>query len=123
MAEIMSVLFLDVMRYHVHDPQNPNNDRFVFSKGHAAPILYAVWVEPEDHPTPINPDIKIKADIKSSQDRTGIDVIKAISFSSNIDWLCTALGSPIKIWDDKDSPMCSWAPQEERLLDSAAEGP
>ena len=25
------------------DPQNPDNDRFVLSKGHAAPILYAAW--------------------------------------------------------------------------------
>ena len=27
------------------DPQNPDNDRFVLSKGHAAPILYAAWAE------------------------------------------------------------------------------
>ncbi|KAG9332425.1 hypothetical protein JZ751_014523 [Albula glossodonta] len=27
------------------DPRNPNNDRFVLSKGHAAPVLYAVWAE------------------------------------------------------------------------------
>jgi transketolase len=31
-----------------YDPQNPhfhNNDRFVLSKGHAAPLLYAAWAE------------------------------------------------------------------------------
>jgi transketolase len=33
------------MRYHSQDPGNANNDRFVLSKGHAAPILYAVWAE------------------------------------------------------------------------------
>ncbi len=42
-AEIMAVLFFNTMRY---DPQNakcPNADRFVLSKGHAAPALYACW--------------------------------------------------------------------------------
>ena len=33
------------MRYDPRDPQNPDNDRFVLSKGHAAPILYAAWAE------------------------------------------------------------------------------
>uniref|UniRef100_UPI00358E1FE9 transketolase-like protein 2 isoform X1 n=1 Tax=Myxine glutinosa TaxID=7769 RepID=UPI00358E1FE9 len=44
-AEIMAVLFFDVMKYKADDPGNPNNDRFVLSKGHAAPILYAAWAE------------------------------------------------------------------------------
>ncbi|XP_063796875.1 transketolase isoform X1 [Pseudophryne corroboree] len=44
-AEIMSVLFFHTMRYKPQDPRNPNNDRFVMSKGHAAPILYAAWAE------------------------------------------------------------------------------
>uniref|UniRef100_A0ABI7YVR3 Transketolase n=2 Tax=Felidae TaxID=9681 RepID=A0ABI7YVR3_FELCA len=44
-AEIMAVLFFHTMRYKPLDPRNPHNDRFVLSKGHAAPILYAVWAE------------------------------------------------------------------------------
>src|SRR5438309_7502748 len=44
-AEIMSVLFYSVMRFDPHDPRNPNNDVFVLSKGHAAPVLYAAWAE------------------------------------------------------------------------------
>ncbi|CAJ0938275.1 unnamed protein product [Ranitomeya imitator] len=44
-AEIMSVLFFHTMKYKPQDPKNPNNDRFVMSKGHAAPILYAAWAE------------------------------------------------------------------------------
>ncbi|XP_074169198.1 transketolase [Rhinolophus sinicus] len=44
-AEIMAVLFFHTMRYKSQDPRNPHNDRFVLSKGHAAPILYAVWAE------------------------------------------------------------------------------
>jgi len=44
-AEIMSVLFFNVMKYKVSDPRCPAADRFVLSKGHAAPILYAAWKE------------------------------------------------------------------------------
>jgi transketolase len=52
-AEIMSVLFFEVMRYHVQEPRAAQNDVFVLSKGHAAPILYAAWAEagafPREH--------------------------------------------------------------------------
>ncbi|XP_030049968.1 transketolase-like protein 1 [Microcaecilia unicolor] len=44
-ADILAVLFFKTMKYTAADPANPNNDRFVLSKGHAAPILYAAWVE------------------------------------------------------------------------------
>uniref|UniRef100_A0AAR2IX24 transketolase n=1 Tax=Pygocentrus nattereri TaxID=42514 RepID=A0AAR2IX24_PYGNA len=42
---IMSVLFFHTMKYRPDDPKNPNNDRFVLSKGHAAPALYSIWAE------------------------------------------------------------------------------
>ena len=44
-ADIVAALFFSEMRYDPNDPQNPANDRFVLSKGHAAPILYAAWAE------------------------------------------------------------------------------
>ncbi|XP_066257070.1 transketolase-like protein 2 [Euwallacea similis] len=44
-AEILSVLFFNTMRYVVSSPRDPSSDRFVLSKGHAAPALYAAWVE------------------------------------------------------------------------------
>ena len=44
-ADIMAVLFFSEMRYDAKNPQNPDNDRFVLSKGHAAPVLYAAWAE------------------------------------------------------------------------------
>uniref|UniRef100_A0A0B6XYR0 Transketolase n=1 Tax=Arion vulgaris TaxID=1028688 RepID=A0A0B6XYR0_9EUPU len=50
-ADIMSVLFFNVMSYTVEEPRHPNNDRFVLSKGHAAPILYAAWAEAGLFPT------------------------------------------------------------------------
>jgi transketolase len=33
------------MRYDPKDVRYPNNDRFILSKGHAAPLLYAAWAE------------------------------------------------------------------------------
>merc|ERR1712233_85162 len=83
MAEVMSVLFFKVMKYkdpRVHKEQrDPANDRFILSKGHAAPILYAAWAgaglfpvsdltnlrkidsDLEGHPTPIkdSPNVDI----------------------------------------------------------------
>src|SRR6266542_3092599 len=44
-AEIVATLFFSEMHYDPKDPQNADNDRFVLSKGHAAPILYAAWAE------------------------------------------------------------------------------
>lgn len=44
-AEIMSVLFFHVMRYELKNPRDAAYDRFILSKGHAAPILYAAWAE------------------------------------------------------------------------------
>uniref|UniRef100_A0A1B6FLZ4 transketolase n=1 Tax=Cuerna arida TaxID=1464854 RepID=A0A1B6FLZ4_9HEMI len=45
MAEIMAVLFFHTMRYKLSAPRDPSSDRFILSKGHAAPILYAAWAE------------------------------------------------------------------------------
>ena len=42
-ADLVAALFFSEMRYDPRNPQNPNADRFVLSKGHAAPILYAAW--------------------------------------------------------------------------------
>lgn len=44
-AEILSVLFFEKMKYTVSSPLDKSSDRFVLSKGHAAPILYAAWAE------------------------------------------------------------------------------
>jgi transketolase len=44
-AEIVATLFFGEMRYDPKNPQNADNDRFILSKGHGAPILYAAWAE------------------------------------------------------------------------------
>lgn len=41
----MSVLFFNTMNYKVSAPRDASSDRFILSKGHAAPILYAAWAE------------------------------------------------------------------------------
>ena len=39
----MAALFFAEMRFDPQDPHHPEADRFVLSKGHGAPILYAAW--------------------------------------------------------------------------------
>lgn len=76
-AEIMAVLFFQFLRYDLDDPKHPANDRFVLSKGHAAPILWAALAEAgafpvdrlmtlrkinselEGHPTPRSPFVDV----------------------------------------------------------------
>src|SRR6202166_486049 len=44
-ADVMAAVFFGDMRFDPANPHNPDSDRFVLSKGHAAPILYAAWAE------------------------------------------------------------------------------
>ncbi|MDP3988576.1 MAG: transketolase [Candidatus Levybacteria bacterium] len=42
-ADIGAVLFDKYFSYDIKNPKDPNNDRFVLSKGHAAPLLYTLF--------------------------------------------------------------------------------
>ncbi len=42
-ADLMAVLLSDHLRYDFDSPEDPNNDHLVFSKGHASPLLYAMF--------------------------------------------------------------------------------
>ena len=44
-ADLMAALFFAQMRFDPKNPQHPEADRLVMSKGHAAPLLYAMWAE------------------------------------------------------------------------------
>ncbi len=44
-ADIVSALFFYAMHFDPDNFNNPNNDHFILSKGHASPALYAVWKE------------------------------------------------------------------------------
>lgn len=98
MAEIIAVLFFTKsgMRYNPKDPKNFGNDRFVLSKGHAAPILYAAWslagfIDPaellqlrkftsdlEGHPTPKLPFV----DVATGSLGQGLSVAGGMAYSS-----------------------------------------
>jgi transketolase len=75
-ADILSVLFFHEMRFDPKDPSGTDADVFVLSKGHAAPILWAVLKEAgaihddlltlrrfdsplEGHPTPQSPWVRV----------------------------------------------------------------
>jgi len=44
-VEILTSLYFAVLRHNPSDPQWSDRDRFILSKGHAAPLLYAVLAE------------------------------------------------------------------------------
>ncbi len=44
-ADIVAALYFGVMRHDPAEPKMPERDRFILSKGHAAPVLYAVLAE------------------------------------------------------------------------------
>ena len=37
------LMFSGLFHYDAGSPALPNNDRLIFSKGHATPLLYALW--------------------------------------------------------------------------------
>lgn len=50
---MVGLLFGGIFRYDPEYPERPNNDRLLFSKGHASPLFYSLWaaagkVSPED---------------------------------------------------------------------------
>lgn len=49
-ADIMAALYFHVMRYDPKNPKWPDRDRFVLSKGHACPVLYAALAEAGFYP-------------------------------------------------------------------------
>ena len=42
-TDLMVALFFDKLRFDLNNPDNPANDRVIFSKGHASPLLYALY--------------------------------------------------------------------------------
>jgi transketolase len=76
-ADLMAVLLAKYLRYDFDRPEHPGNDHLVFSKGHASPLLYALFKAAgavtdeelltfrqfgsrlEGHPTPIIPWVDV----------------------------------------------------------------
>jgi transketolase len=40
---MVCLLFGGIFRFYVKHPKFSNNDRLIFSKGHASPLFYALW--------------------------------------------------------------------------------
>jgi transketolase len=53
-VEILVQLYFDWMNIDPKNPHKPDRDRFILSKGHAAPVLYAVMAELGYEETPID---------------------------------------------------------------------
>ncbi len=76
-ADLLAVLMAKYLRYDFDAPEDPRNDHLIFSKGHASPLLYAVYKAAgaisdaemltfrkagsrlEGHPTPILPWVDV----------------------------------------------------------------
>jgi transketolase len=76
-ADLMAVLMAKHLRYDFDRPDDPRNDHLIFSKGHASPLLYAVYRAAgaisddelltfrdlgsrlEGHPTPVLPWVDV----------------------------------------------------------------
>src|SRR5438874_4478904 len=76
-ADLMAVLITRYFHYDWNDPKQPTNDHLIFSKGHASPLLYAIFKAVgvvsdnellafrkfgsrlEGHPTPILPWVDV----------------------------------------------------------------
>ena len=76
-ADLMAVLLARYLRYDWDRPDNPANDHFVLSKGHASPLLYAMYLAAgvigeeelmttyrrsgrlQGHPTPVLPWVDV----------------------------------------------------------------
>ena len=76
-ADLMAVLFAKYLRYDFDQPENWLNDHLIFSKGHASPLLYSLYLAAgaiseeellsfrtfgsrlEGHPTPLLPWVDV----------------------------------------------------------------
>jgi transketolase len=100
-ADVMATLFFGHMRYDPKNPHYHNNDRFILSKGHAAPLLYAAWAETglfptsellklrqfgcdlEGHPTPRLPFV----DVATGSLGQGLSVGAGMALAARLDHL------------------------------------
>ncbi|KUO50361.1 MAG: transketolase [Desulfitibacter sp. BRH_c19] len=71
-TDILAVLYFKTLRIDPDNLKNPSRDRFILSKGHAAPLLYATLAEKGFFPTEklmtlrkINSDLQGHPDMKS----------------------------------------------------------
>ncbi|HEX2141623.1 MAG TPA: transketolase, partial [Candidatus Limnocylindria bacterium] len=106
-ADLMAVLMARHLRYDFAAPDNPNNDHLIFSKGHASPLLYAMYKAAgalsdeemltfrelgsrvEGHPTPVLPWV----DVATGSLGQGLPIAVGVAYAGrNLDRL------PYRVW-------------------------
>jgi transketolase len=106
-ADLMAVLIDKYLRYDFGAPENPANDHLIFSKGHASPLLYAIYravgaisedelltfrklgSRLEGHPTPVLPWV----DVATGSLGQGLPIAVGVAIAGkNLDRL------PYRVW-------------------------
>ncbi len=108
-ADLMAVLLAEYLHYDFADPHNNANDRLIFSKGHAAPLLYSMFKAAgvltdeqllslrkmgspiEGHPVPL-PNGLPYVDLATGSLGQGLPAGVGIALSAKLDKL------PLKVW-------------------------
>ncbi len=106
-ADLMAVLLADYLHYDFDDPHNLQNDRLIFSKGHAAPLLYSLYKAAgaisdeelltlrkfgsriEGHPTPILPWVDVATGSLGQGLPTGVGMAYSGKYFDKL---------PFKVW-------------------------
>src|SRR2546430_16324017 len=106
-ADLMAVLLTRYFHYDWNDPKQPNNDHLIFSKGHASPLLYAIFKAVgvvsddelltfrkfgsrlEGHPTPILP----WTDVATGSLGQGLPIAVGVALAAK-----RPLNAPFHVW-------------------------
>ncbi|MDV6979371.1 transketolase [Mycobacterium intracellulare] len=107
-ADLMAVLLARHLRYHWDQPDDPDNDHFILSKGHASPLLYAAFKAAgvitdtelmsgyrqlgsrlQGHPTPVLPWVDVASGSLGQGIGNGVGVALAGKFLDK---------SPFHVW-------------------------
>jgi transketolase len=128
-ADLMAALFFAEMRFDPADPHNPDSDRFVLSKGHAAPILYAAWAEAgafdrrellklrqigsdlEGHPTPRLPFVDV------ATGSLGQGICASVGIALNARRIASAYRTYVLLGDGESAEGSVWEAADVATMD------
>src|SRR3954468_9037103 len=106
-ADLIAVLLARYLRYDFDRPQDAHNDRLIFSKGHASPLLYSLYKacgaisdeellsfcrfgsKIEGHPTPVLPWVDVATGSLGQGLPIGVGVAMAGKFLDKL---------PYRVW-------------------------